>query len=419
MALLATSTLELSDRLKSNIGSYMDQLAAVTAQNDELGNTENRLLADFNIGCAVFAVITMIYAFRSILISLDSGLLAKKQVEQLFLMTDMLQSAAGQDDTNEVLRSNSATLMPGFGGALYVFNNSRDRLDLSTNWGELDAGIADHFSPTSCWALKRGKPHFNQAEEWALRCNHVAPGQTTLEIPMAARGQLYGLLVIAAAGGDATARLEGIRPVATAMGDAMSLALSSIDLRERLRNLALRDGLTNLYNRRFLEEMLERLCADAERRKASVSAIMLDLDHFKLINDQYGHAAGDAVLREVAASILSCLRTVDVACRYGGEEFAIILPDCSVANAATKAEQIRSRINERTIASGLPVTVSLGVASIAETCAGQSELIPQADAALYAAKQQGRDRVVVAPLRTPARSLSLVETTAAVQTDRS
>ena len=326
MALLATSTLELSDRLKSNIGSYMDQLAAVTAQNDELGNTENRLLADFNIGCAVFAVITMIYAFRSILISLDSGLLAKKQVEQLFLMTDMLQSAAGQDDTNEVLRSNSATLMPGFGGALYVFNNSRDRLDLSTNWGELDAGIADHFSPTSCWALKRGKPHFNQAEEWALRCNHVAPGQTTLEIPMAARGQLYGLLVIAAAGGDATARLEGIRPVATAMGDAMSLALSSIDLRERLRNLALRDGLTNLYNRRFLEEMLERLCADAERRKASVSAIMLDLDHFKLINDQHGHAAGDAVLREVAASILSCLRTVDVACRYGGKSSQSFCP---------------------------------------------------------------------------------------------
>jgi diguanylate cyclase (GGDEF)-like protein len=81
----------------------------------------------------------------------------------------------------------------------------------------------------------------------------------------------------------------------------MSLALSSIDLRERLRNLALRDGLTNLYNRRFLEEMLERLCTDAERRKTSVSAIMLDLDHFKMVNDQHGHAAGDAVLREVAA----------------------------------------------------------------------------------------------------------------------
>ncbi len=419
IAPLTTATLELLDRLKSDIGSSVDQLATVTAQNEEFSDTEQRLLAIINIGCAVFAVIAMIYAFRSILSALDSGLVAKQQVDQLFLMTDMLQSAAGQDDTNEVLRSNSATLMPGFGGALYVFNSSRDRLDLSTNWGEFVEGSADRINPTCCWALKRGKPHLNQTEEWALRCNHVAPGQATLEIPMAARGQLYGLLIIATGSRDAAARLDQIRPVATAIGDAMSLALSSIELRERLRNLALRDGLTNLYNRRFLEEMLERLCADAERRKASVSAIMLDLDHFKMVNDQHGHAAGDAVLREVAAEIASCLRTVDVACRYGGEEFAIILPDCSVANATAKAEQIRGRIHERTTASGLAVTVSLGVSSIPETCGGQVELIPDADAALYAAKQQGRDRVVTAPIRTPVRPLSLVETTPALQSDRS
>ena len=180
------------------------------------------------------------------------------------------------------------------------------------------------------------------------------------------------------------------------------------DLKQRWRDLFDREPPP--YNRRFLEEMLDRLCTDAERRKTSVSAIMLDLDHFKMVNDQHGHAAGDAVLREVATAIVSCLRSVDVACRYGGEEFAIILPDCSVANAAAKAEQIRSRINERTTASGLAVTVSLGVASIPETCGGQVELIPEADAALYAAKQQGRDRVVVAPLRTLTRSLSLVET---------
>ena len=309
IAPLTIATLKLLDRLKSDIGNSVDQLATVTAQNDEFTDTENRLLADINIGCAVFAVIAMMYAFRSILRALDLGLEAKQQVDQLFLMTDTLQSAAGRDDTNEVLRSTSATLMPGFGGALYVFDNSRDRLDLSTKWGDFAVGGADHINPSSCWALKRGKSHLNQTEEWALRCNHVALGQTTLEIPMAARGQLYGLLVIAAAGGDATARLAEIRPVATAIGDAMSLALSSIDLRERLRNLALRDGLTNLYNRRFLEEMLERLCTDAERRKASVSAIMLDLDHFKLVNDQHGHAAGDTVLREVAAGILSCLRS--------------------------------------------------------------------------------------------------------------
>jgi diguanylate cyclase (GGDEF)-like protein len=411
---LTTNILELSDRLKRDIGSSDEQLVALMAQDDELIDTEGRLLAYFNIGSAGLAIIAMIYSFRGILSALGSGLVAKQQVDQLFLMTDMLQSAAGQEDTNEVLRSTAATLIPGFGGALYVFNNSRDRLDLSTSWGDFVGEGADHITPTSCWALKRGKPHLNQTEASALRCNHVAPGQTTLEIPMAARGQLHGLLVLVAAGEDATARLDEIKPVATAMGDAMSLALSSIELRERLRNLALRDGLTNLYNRRFLEETLGRLCADADRRKTSVSAIMLDLDHFKLVNDQHGHAAGDAALREVAAAILSCLRTVDVTCRYGGEEFAIILPDCSLADAAVKAEQIRIRIHDGTTASGSPITVSLGVASIPETCGEQLELIPGADAALYVAKQQGRDRVVVAPLRTAARSLSLVETMAVV-----
>jgi diguanylate cyclase (GGDEF)-like protein len=97
--------------------------------------------------------------------------------------------------------------------------------------------------------------------------------------------------------------------------------------------------LTGLYNRRFLEEILERMCRDAERRKASISAIMIDLDHFKKLNDQHGHAAGDAVLRDVAAVILSCLRSTDVACRYGGEEMAVLLPDCPMANAVGKAER--------------------------------------------------------------------------------
>jgi diguanylate cyclase (GGDEF)-like protein len=198
------------------------------------------------------------------------------------------------------------------------------------------------------------------------------------------------------------------------MGDAMSLALSSIALREQLRNQALRDSLTGLYNRRFLEEMLERMCRDAERRKVPISAIMLDLDHFKKLNDQHGHAAGDAVLRDVAAAILSCLRTVDVACRYGGEEMAILLSDCSMAAATGKAEQIRSRIAELTRAGGAAVTASFGVASIPETSSQPADLLPAADAALYEAKQQGRDRVVAAPIRNSAQRLSLIEAGATV-----
>jgi diguanylate cyclase (GGDEF)-like protein len=183
----------------------------------------------------------------------------------------------------------------------------------------------------------------------------------------------------------------------------MSLALSSIALRERFRNQALRDSLTGLYNRRFLEEMLERMCLDAERRKTSISAIMIDLDHFKKLNDQHGHAAGDAVLRDVAAAILSCLRSVDVACRYGGEEMAVPLSDCSMAAAMGKAEQIRSRIAELTSAGGTAVTASFGVASIPETSREAGDLLSAADAALYQAKQEGRNRVVAATIRPSAQ----------------
>jgi diguanylate cyclase (GGDEF)-like protein len=290
-----------------------------------------------------------------------------------------------------------------------VFNNSRDRLDLSTQWGDLAQGSADHITPASCWALKRGKPHLNLAEEATLRCTHANPGKAILEIPMAARGQLYGLLGIIAEGADASERLDQCHPIASAIGDAMSLALSNIALRDRLRNQALRDSLTGLYNRRFLEEIQERMCIDAERRKTSIAAIMIDLDHFKKLNDQHGHAAGDAVLRDVAAAILSCLRNVDVACRYGGEELAVLLPDCPMSNAMGKAEQIRSKIAELTLASGAPVTASLGVASIPETCSGIADLLPAADAALYQAKQQGRNRVAAAPTRPSGQRFNLIE----------
>jgi diguanylate cyclase (GGDEF)-like protein len=407
-SLVALHTKEQMDRLRSKTDVYIDQLTVKAAEQARLADTEQLLLQILNVGGALFAVAAMSYAFRNITRAIAAGFAANQQVEQLFSMADMLQSAAGQEDTNEVLRNTAANLLPGFSGTLYVFNNSRDRLDLSMQWGGLAEMGPDHITPSSCWALKRGKPHLNLLEAGALRCSHAHEEQAVLEIPMAARGQLYGLLGIIAEGAHAATRLDDIRPIATAMGDAMSLALSSIALREQLKRQALRDPLTGLYNRRFLEEIQERMCLDAERRKTSISAIMIDLDHFKKLNDQHGHAAGDAALRDVAAAILSCLRTVDVACRYGGEELAVLLSDCSLANAAGKAEQIRARIAEFTSGRGLPVTASLGVASIPETSNESADLLPAADAALYQAKQQGRDRVAVAPIRPAAKRLSLI-----------
>lgn len=337
---------------------------------------------------------------------------ARRQVERLFQMTDMLQSAMDYNDANAVLRATAEQLLQGFGGALYVFNNSRDRLDLSTSWDWLDGGApAEAVAPAHCWALKRGKTHTNHNSTGALRCEHHSVDAPVLEIPMMARGEVYGLLNVLAAGDDAEARLAAVTPLAEAIADAMSLALSNIALREKLRTQALRDPLTGLYNRRYMEDVLERYVALAERNGSSVSAIMIDLDHFKRLNDEHGHALGDAVLRGAAAAIVGALRACDVACRYGGEELVVLLPDCELKDAVAKAEILRSRIEELSEMHGARVTASLGVATIPETSAELGDLIAMADAALYRAKQEGRNRVLAAPMRTdrPVRILAAAE----------
>jgi diguanylate cyclase (GGDEF)-like protein len=408
VSLQTTQAKPLMDELRLIIAGYIAERTAEAEAADQRIGLEQDALLVINPASALIAIFAMIYAFRIGARQARGreqasahSLLARQQVEELFGMTDTLQSAADDSDANDVLRATALRLLPDFSGALYVFNNSRDRLDLSTTWGGIGVdAYPEHITPASCWALKRGKSHINAATVGALRCGHTKDNRVGLEIPMMARGHIHGLLEISSLDGEAERRLREIQPLATALADAMSLALSSIALREQLRNQALRDPLTGLYNRRFLEEMLERLGLDAERRRAPMSAIMIDLDHFKRLNDQHGHAAGDAVLRDVGATVMSSLRATDVACRYGGEELAILLPDCSLDMAVGRAEQLRGRIAEIShTRDGVSVSASFGVASIPETSVRVFDLLATADAALYQAKQQGRDRVAAAPLR--------------------
>jgi len=330
--------------------------------------------------------------------AVNEALASRDQVERLFEMTDMLQSAADHADANAVLRATADKLLPDLGGALYVFNNSRDRLDLSVAWGRVENEAPEAIAPSQCWALKRGKPHRNLSEDGALRCEHYRDG-TVLELPMTARGEVYGLLQLQADGDDAEARLIAAAPLATAMADAMSLAIANIALRERLRNQALRDPLTGLYNRRYMEDMLERFTVLSERSASPVSVIMIDLDHFKRLNDEHGHAMGDAILREAAAAVAGAMRQSDVACRYGGEELLILLPDCSMESAMAKAEILRARIEGLSDLHDVRVTASFGVSTLPETAALASDLVTSADAALYQSKQGGRNRVTAAPRR--------------------
>ncbi|MBW8784333.1 MAG: GGDEF domain-containing protein [Novosphingobium sp.] len=328
---------------------------------------------------------------------------ARQQTEELFAMTDMLQSADGYDDAAAVLMATSMRLLPGYGGALYVFNNSRDRLDLALAWnGDEQFSAPESLLPSNCWALKRGKAHVNDRGAATLCCMHHLGSVATLELPMIAKGAVYGLLILATPAEGAAERLSGVRRIGQALGDSMSLALSNIALREKLRTQSLRDPLTGLYNRRYMEDALERFVSLGERSSTATSVIMIDLDNFKRLNDENGHAKGDAVLRDVAAQLVGALRPSDVIARYGGEELVVILPSCALDDARPKAEMLRARIEGLTEAHGVPISASFGIACVPDTSANAIDVIPMADNALYLAKQAGKNCIRVAERRSGA-----------------
>lgn len=324
----------------------------------------------------------------------------KLQVQELFAMTDMLQAAEDHEDAGAVLMATARRLLPQFGGALYVFNNSRDRLDLAKSWNTSEGfNPAAALLPNNCWALKRGKPHINDARSDTLCCMHQVGTAATVEVPMLARGQVHGLLMLSTESDDAQRALEDVRRVARALADSMSLALSNIALREKLRTQSLRDPLTGLYNRRYMEDALERYISLGERTGSATAVLMIDLDNFKRLNDEHGHAKGDAVLRDVASQLVTALRPSDVVARYGGEELLVILPNCGLEDAGLKAEMLRLRIAGLSDTHGAAISASFGVATVPETATSAADVIPMADAALYEAKKAGKNCVVNADKR--------------------
>ena len=361
-------------------------------------------IATGGIGIAlVLNILVAIYGRRELHNRADlvaSAQAAKIQTDELFDMTDMLQSAEGDDDATAVLMATALRLLPEFGMALYIFNHSRDRLDLTGTWNmPVDYQPSDSLAPSNCWALKRGKPHTNDPSHGTLCCGHHGGAVATLEVPMMARGSVYGLLMFATGREQAQSELAGISRLCNALADSMSLALSNISLREKLRTQSLRDPLTGLYNRRYMEDALVRYISLAERGGGSTSVLMVDLDNFKRLNDEHGHAKGDAVLRDVAAQLVGGLRPSDVVCRYGGEELLVILPNCSLEEARRKADTLRMRIAGLSEAHDAVVSASFGIASVPETSTSAADLVPMADAALYEAKRLGKNCVACAERR--------------------
>ncbi|MBI5842503.1 MAG: PAS domain S-box protein [Chloroflexi bacterium] len=341
-----------------------------------------------------------------------------REIKLLNEMGDLLQSCHTVEEASAAVTQFAQRLFPNQSGALYLIAASRNLVNAITTWGEFPSQDLI-FTPDDCWALRRGQVHsVTDPGLGGLPCKHVSPSldgtqdvplpASYLCVPMMAQGETLGILHLRSGQPAASqtreeqaAVMASQQQLAVTLTEQISLALANLKLREALHSQAIRDPLTGLFNRRYMEETLERELRRAERRKASLGIIMFDLDHFKKFNDTFGHPAGDVVLREIGAFLQTCVRAEDIACRYGGEEFLVILPEASLKDTLKRAKQLREGIKQLHVryhdqALGA-VTVSLGVAVFPDHGSTTEAIMRVADDALYRAKQEGRDRVVVAP----------------------
>lgn len=323
-------------------------------------------------------------------------------------MVHLLQLCPTLPDAYAVIPRSIQRLLPGASGVVYILDPSRTALEAAVGWGA-QAPAAQAFKPDDCWAVRRGQAHVVAGPEGALVCPHVAhvPDGGYACVPLRARGESIGVLFVAgprrpfeAAGVERTGPAEEAGVSVSLIGEHLGLALANLRLWETLRTQSIRDPLTGLYNRRFMEDAFERELYRAGRGHHPVGCAMFDLDHFKQFNDTFGHQAGDTLLKELGRLLRSVTRHNDIVCRYGGEEFVWILPDAPRDETLRRAEQFRTAVASLTVTHlgrGLgSVTVSLGISMFPEHGETVETLLRLADMALYKAKAGGRDRIETA-----------------------
>lgn len=332
--------------------------------------------------------------------------LARRTEELTTLNTlgELMLASRDLDEAYAILPKFLRELFPEDSGSFYVLRNSGNQLDPVASWGKYAPGPAS-FTPEDCWALRRGSIHHVEEESEGACCEHLhreVPGNF-LCIPVVAGGGTLGLLYMF------SPRLE--RPpqkiqseyqerLAKAFAQQLGISLMNIRFRESLKTQASRDSLTDLFNRRYLEESFPRELNRMMRRKSRLGLLIIDIDHFKKFNDRFGHATGDYLLRGLSDFLTKQTREEDILCRFGGEEFVLVFSECEIKDVKRRAEEIRSGIKKqvwieqgRTIG---PITLSIGIAFFPDHGDSFEELFKAADLALYRAKKEGRDRVRIA-----------------------
>lgn len=325
-----------------------------------------------------------------------------QNMQHLSQFGEMLQACRSLNEVREGIPAALGNLLPGMGGRMALFNPAQNLLSVGAHWGSHGLIAESVFAPEDCWALRRGQayPLADSNGSSSFVCKHVhwpnpdRPNAQYLCVPLAAQGEVIGVLTFDAA----RALTLSERPLAVAAAEQLALALANLRLQTTLHTQSIRDPLTGLFNRRYLEVSLERELARANRHSQSMAILMLDLDHFKRFNDSWGHDAGDAVLVQFADVLKRNTRAEDIACRYGGEEFTVILLETDADTARKRAEQIRIATAQMTLEHRQQpldrITVSIGIALFPQDARSSDDLLRRADSALYRAKHAGRNRVV-------------------------
>ncbi|MGK7924740.1 MAG: PAS domain S-box protein [Spirulina sp.] len=323
---------------------------------------------------------------------------ARRQgMKKLGELADFLQASLTLEDAYNVIAELMAPLFSDCSGGVFVLNESGNLVEAIASWGN-HFNSETIFAPEESWALRRGKVHWVDASHPRLLSKHVKsdpmPAET-LSVPLIAQGQTLGLLYLTSP--ERGVLSPGKRQFAQTVAEQLGVSLLNIKLRSNLQTDSIRDALTGLYNRRYLEEALEREVYSAARQNRAIGIILVDIDHFRNFNNTFGHEAGDVVLKTLGGFLGRSLQNSDLAARYGGEEFAIVLPDKSWDETKLRAEQLREGVKHLTFEYGNQhcdrISASIGIAIFPHNGMTREALLQSAEMALSRAKVEGRDRV--------------------------
>lgn len=340
---------------------------------------------------------------------------SSNEISYLNEMSNSLLSCQQLTDADQIIQHYMQLLFPTTSGGFYLHRASRNVLELHSTWGTQQSELSNMLLIEECWALRRGRTHIvDKAED--LHCEHDHADTDTYYfcIPMMAQGETIGILHMRCNPEPQAGKPCDLKEffsdnniqLAETVAIQIASAIASLNLRAALHAKSIKDPLTGLYNRRYLEATMQREQVRAQRNNTPFSIIMTDIDHFKAFNDSHGHQAGDSVLQLFGQELNSRVRGEDIACRYGGEEFTLILPGADLEKAGKRAEEIRIAVSQLRInvrgQSLPPITASFGVASFPLHGDDWQTVMQVADGELYQAKQAGRNNVSCAQNPKPA-----------------